>query len=252
MKIEMIVTDLDGTLLRSDKTISAYTKEILSRCREMGIKIAYATGRGASANELLPAELFEGSVIMNGALAFCDNHIVYKRLIPYQTSRDLLLACDEFGMKITSERNGVHYSNFHVSGEWPAITNYKLTDFSKHERDAEKLYTPIESQEQATFIKDNLPDELYLSISRDGLAMIMHREAMKSKAINALAKYWEIPTSSIVAFGDDLNDLDLLQHCGVGIAIGNALDEAKNVADYTCDTNDHDGLAIWLDENLLD
>jgi hydroxymethylpyrimidine pyrophosphatase-like HAD family hydrolase len=53
-----------------------------------------------------------------------------------------------------------------------------------------------------------------------------------------------------VAFGDDLNDIDMLNHAGVSVAMGNALDEVKAVADYVCDTNDNDGLAKWLEENV--
>jgi len=51
--IKMVVTDLDGTLLKTDKTVSEYTKNILSQCRKIGIKVAYATARGESAERLL-------------------------------------------------------------------------------------------------------------------------------------------------------------------------------------------------------
>ena len=80
--VDLIVTDLDGTLLRTDKTISAGTQSILHRCREKGIKIVYATGRGGSETRLIPAELFDGRVIMNGAMAYVDDKVVYSRLIP--------------------------------------------------------------------------------------------------------------------------------------------------------------------------
>jgi predicted mannosyl-3-phosphoglycerate phosphatase (HAD superfamily) len=62
MPIKLIVTDLDGTLLRTDKTISDRTKSILSKCRESGIAVIYATGRGGSAEQVAPAELFDGRI----------------------------------------------------------------------------------------------------------------------------------------------------------------------------------------------
>ena len=251
MNIKMIVTDLDDTLLRTDKTISDYTKDILNLCRESGVKVAYATGRGGSANDIAPAELFDGRIVMNGALAFDGDMIVYSRLIPYQIARPLLMACDKRGMKITSEKSGMHYSNFVVSDEWSYITNYEIIDFSNHGLDAEKIYSRIQRQEDAEFIKGNLHDDLYLTISRDGLAMIMHKEASKSKAVNALAEHWGINQSSIVAFGDDKNDIDLLQHSGIGVVVANAIDEAKGAADYMCDFNDNDGVAKWLEQHVL-
>lgn len=251
MKIKMIVTDLDGTLLRTEKIISDYTKNILTQCRKSGIKTTYATARGGSANEIAPAELFDGRIVMNGALALNGDMIVYRRLIPYQTICPLLVACDKRGMKVISEISGMHYSNFIVSDEWSDIANFKVSDFSKHELDAEKLYYHIQQSDDVVFIRENLPGDLYLTISRDGLAMVMHKEAVKSKAVSALAEQWGIKQSEIVAFGDDLNDIDLLQHCGVSVAVENAIDEAKAFADYICDTNDNDGVAKWLEENLL-
>lgn len=73
---------------------------------------------------------------------------------------------------------------------------------------------------------------MHLYVSRDGLAIITHEEAVKSKAVDALADYWNIEQNEIVAFGDDTNDIDLLEHCAIGVAVGNALDEVKAVADY--------------------
>lgn len=52
---------------------------------------------------------------------------------------------------------------------------------------------------------------------------------------------------NVIAFGDDHNDIEMLRECGVGVAVANAIDEAKAVADYICDTSDNDGLARWLE-----
>jgi hydroxymethylpyrimidine pyrophosphatase-like HAD family hydrolase len=53
------------------------------------------------------------------------------------------------------------------------------------------------------------------------------------------------------AFGDDYNDKEMLRDCGVGIAVANAIEEVKAVADYICDSNENDGVAKWLDERIL-
>ena len=106
MNIKMIVTDLDGTFLREDKTVSDYTKAVFVRCREAGIKLAYATGRGGSAELLAPAKLFDGKIVMNGAIVRIDDEIVYSRLIPYEVARPFLLACDKRGLKTASEISG--------------------------------------------------------------------------------------------------------------------------------------------------
>ena len=254
MPIKMIVTDLDGTLLRTDKTISDRTKSVLSQCRKSGIMVVYATGRGGSAEQVAPTEIFDGKITMNGAIAKSGDIIVHDCLIPYLTARPLLLACDKRKMKITSEISGMHYSNFNVSELWSYITSYQIVDFSQHEMDAEKLYTPNPTPEDKLFIEQILPTELYFVVTVDingFLGQIMHIGATKATAVSALAKYWGISQIDIVAFGDDFNDIEMLRECGIGVAVENAIDEVKVVADFVCDTNDNDGVAKWLEERIL-
>jgi len=254
MSVKMIVTDLDGTLLRTDKTISEYTKAVLSQCRKAGIKIVYATGRGGSAKIVAPSVYFDGRITMNGAIAKAGETLVYDCLIPHSTARPILVACDKRGIKITSEINDMHYSNFAVSDLWPNMHNYEIVDFSQHDKDAEKIYTPNPTQEDISFIEKLLPDNLYLVVTADGngfLGQIMHRNATKAKATAALARYWDISKSEVVAFGDDYNDIDLVYFVGIGVAMGNAVDEVKTIAGYICLDNDEDGLAKWIEEHVL-
>jgi len=252
----MIVTDLDGTLLRTDKTISERTIDTLRRCQAAGIKTVYATGRGSSADAVVPPELFDGKITMNGATAKVGDKIVHSSLIPCLTARPLLLACDKRGLKMTSEIGGKHYTNFTIPTEWQDIVhNWEITDFSKHNRDAEKIYTYDLTAGDVAFITETLPADLYMVMAVDGLAMITHKNATKAKAVAALAKLWRIEPAEIVAFGDDLNDIDLLNYAGVSVAMGNALKDVKTAATRICDTNDNDGVAKclqkMLEENVL-
>ena len=250
--IKMIVVDLDGTLLKSDKTISDFTKDTLKSCRENGIKIVYGTARGESAKSHAPAEMFDGRINMNGAVARAKEKLLYNSMIKMDLARDLLVACDKYGLKTAAQSDGIHYSNFDVNGEWPEMRrNFQITDFRRHNIDAEKLYTVVRNNSDVEFIKRYIPSDLYLTVSRDGLAMIMHADATKMKAINALADYWAIGKEEIVAFGDDLNDIDMLVGCGVGVAMGNGVDEVKVIADEVCETNDDDGVARWINLRIL-
>jgi len=250
--VKIIILDLDGTLLRTDKTISERTKNVLRRCREAGIKVAYATGRGGSAEKVAPSELFDGKITMNGAVAKVDDRVIYERLIPMEVAKPILMACDRRGLNITSEMSGMHYTNYMIPEEWAdVVTNYEMVDFSKHNKDAEKIYTYNLTPEDITFIEKLLPDDLYMVMAIDGLSMIMHKDATKSKAVSELVQLWSIEKSEIVAFGDDLNDIDLLSYVGVGVAMENALDKVKSVSNYVCGSNDEDGLAEWILQNVL-
>lgn len=249
-QIKMIVTDLDKTLLRTDKSVSDYTKTILGKCRETGIKVVYATGRGKSMDNVIPYKMFDGRIIANGAVAYANGNVIYKRPIPYLAARPLLMACDRRGMKIASESGDMHYSNFHFPHEWGFLP-FKVVDFSRHDMDAEKMFAVTENQKDLVFIKRHISTGCYFSVDREGLAMIMHKDATKSRAVSELARLWGIKQEEIAAFGDELNDTDLLSWAGIGVAMGNALDEVKAIADFTCLENDEDGVAAWIKENIL-
>jgi len=250
-KIKMIVADLDGTLLKSDKTISDMTRAVLNRCQDNGIKVVYATGRGSTARKLTYPQHFDGRVINNGAFAYVEDKEVYKRLIPSQTARLLLTACAKLGIRVTAEANDIHYSNFVTSDVWPIVSNYEIVDFEKFCFDTEKICILYRNQEDIAFIQSQMTDELYLFLARDGFAIASHRDAIKSKGIKAVAKVFSIDMSEVVAFGDDLNDLDMFERVGMSIAMGNAVERVKAAADFVCGGNDEDGVAEWLEKNIL-
>ena len=252
---KMIVTDLDGTLLNEESTVSEFTIQTLKRCRDIGIKVVYATGRGSSSKLIVPFELFNGYVVNNGAFSYErtneDDEIIYKSLIHYKDLRPLLLACDRRGLKTAAQLDHIHYSNFDVSKEWPEFRHFEIVDFSKHEKDTEKMYAVLNNDEDVRIIEKHLSDNIYLTVSRDGFAQIMHINATKSNGVAALADYWDIDKSQIVAFGDDLNDIDLITYAGIGVAMQNSIDEVKEIADQICLDNENDGIAIWITENIL-
>ena len=248
-QIRMIITDLDDTLLHRDKTVSEYTKDVLMRCRKAGIRTVIATGRGHP-EVVAPVSLFDGIVANNGANIF-DGDTELRRCIPFMEARPLLLACHERGMLLTSQFDGMHYSNFDVTKFWPDIINPSIVDFASHNLDSEKICIDAISPEDAEFVKQRLTGCMYLKVARDGLGMIMHNKATKSEAAADLAERWNIAHSDIAAFGDDLNDVDLLAYAGIGIAVDNALDEVKAAADQVCGDCDGDGVAKWLEEHVL-
>jgi len=216
MNIKMIVLDLDGTLLHDDKTISEYSKIVIQKCREKGIKVIFATVRGT-----------------------------------IDDIRGLLLACDKAGLEIVADDSDddICYTNFTVTEVWSK--EHKKVDFAEMNFNSDKIYVENIVNKAVDIIKNHLPKGSSLFISRDNIAFISHEEALKSKATAALAERWNIKQEEILCFGDDLIDIEILKYCGIGVAMGNALNEVKTAADYICDTNNNDGVAKWIEERIL-
>ena len=217
--IKMIITDLDGTLLRDDKTVSERNKLALSRCRELGIKVIFATGR-AYRTKIVPQNWFDGYARCNGAYACAGETEIYRRTISDNDRRYILDVCNQ--RKITIEP-----------------------------RNDEEIYLPDIKPEDAEYLTSILPRDLYLLVYKENFGQIMHTEATKSKAIEALARYYAINQSETVAFGDDINDKDLIDWAGTGVAMGNALNEIKAIANEVCLSNEEDGVAIWIENNVF-
>lgn len=257
MNIKMIVNDLDRTLLRNEETISEYSLSVLRQCRKSGIKVIYATGRGGrSARSVAPCEYFDGKITQGGAVVTVGEDIISKCIIPYEMARSLLIAFDQIGIKAMSEDSKLYYGsetthNFIVTTGWTKSVNYQIIDIKEHNIDAEKINVFLSTQNEIEFVKRKLPDDLYLTVARNGHGIIMRKEATKTTGIMKLTELWGIDRAEIVSFGDDLIDVDVLKYTGVSVAVANAIDEVKTVADYICDTNNNDGVAKWIEQYIL-
>jgi hydroxymethylpyrimidine pyrophosphatase-like HAD family hydrolase len=141
--IKMVVTDLDETLLRTKKSISQYTIDVINRVRNQGIKIIFATARGNSAKSLVPYELFDGYVFLNGAKAYVNNRLIYDRTILSDIFLPFLQELSNKNLKVAAEIEGVHYANFNVKEQWSYIDNFVITDYVNVQGSADKLYVII-------------------------------------------------------------------------------------------------------------
>ena len=258
MDIKMIVTDLDRTLLHTDKTISAYTADILNRCRKQGIKIVYATARPkrmVNHCAFFNSSAVDALILHNGAVVYIENELHTCFGIESKMRDDILLSVSRNfpDATLSVEIGDVSYANFDVSEIWNKVAVVR-TDFTDlPNKPADKIIIgspmPLDMRQLSQYI----PDELYVETSSGenvSLELIMNRKATKWEAVKIVSAHFGISTADIVAFGDDYNDISMIKGCGIGVAVANAIDEAKAVADYICDTNNNDGVAKWLAENL--
>lgn len=254
MSVKMIVTDLDRTLLRTDKTISDYTADILNRCRERGIKVVFATARPKRTVkhffECIPADAV---ILHNGAVIYVDDSLFHCCGIASDIKNNILLSIskDYPSTNLSVEIEDMIYANFDISEVWnnTAVIQTDFTDLP--DKSADKIIIRVSAMDDVERFAKYLTDDLYIEMNDGKLGLIMNRGASKWRAIQALSRHYEVDTSEIVAFGDDYNDIEMLKNCGVGIAMANALDEAKEIADFISDSNDEDGVARWLEENVL-
>ena len=251
--IRMIVTDLDGTLLKDDKTVSRYTADVIVRLRERGVKFVLATARPIrSVRGFLPGFGFDGAVYHNGAVVEAGG----ERLHAFGIGRPLdvvkAILRHEPEARVAVEADDVLFGNFDTRTVWRGVDCVRTADFREiGPLIADKIIVGAQTPAEAAALERLLPGELYAQISENVIAMIMNRRATKANGIRLLAARWGIELDEVAAFGDDYNDIEMLRACGVGVAMENALEEVKAAADAVCLSNEEDGMARWIEENLL-
>ena len=251
----MIVTDLDNTLLRSDKLISAHTIDILKKCQSRGITIAYATARSFQASSRF-LELFQPDVFIGygGALVQAERKIIHRIDIPAETSFQIIkdcLAAPEITSILAINESVALTNNINELASKDS-SHYHFADLSKdHHNRYLKISLNASSQTVVEKIAARYPICDVLRYTGENLYSIANRDAIKWNAVKAAAEYYNFSTAELVAFGDDKNDLGMLANCGAGVAVENAIDEVKAAADHICGSNDNDGVAEWLEKYIL-
>jgi hydroxymethylpyrimidine pyrophosphatase-like HAD family hydrolase len=134
---------------------------------------------------------------------------------------------------------------------WQDYENAQLVDLNqKIEHGLQKFVLEIPLNE-ARAIAADFPDAALIQYSGGDWVQFACKTATKWNGVLAAAKHFGIETGNIAAFGDDFNDVEMLEKCGIGVAMANAIPEAKAVANFVAASNDEDGVARWLEENIL-
>jgi len=262
----LIALDLDGTLLRDDKTISANTKATLNALMQQGHQVMIATGRPFRSSEPYYKELGLQTPIVNFNGAFVHHPLVaswgiFHNPMDIKVAKDIVEACDHFSFhNIIAEVQDDLYFHYH---DERLIDIFKLGNPKMTIGDLRQYlqYSPTSLLIQAD---ENDVSNIRSHLSEAHAEVIDHRnwghpfhiiEIIKSgmnKAvgINKVAQSLNIPKSRIIAFGDEDNDLEMLEFAGTGVAMGNGIDIAKNVANITTLSNEEDGVAVFLQEKF--
>ncbi|MDR3264120.1 MAG: Cof-type HAD-IIB family hydrolase [Clostridiales bacterium] len=254
MQIKLIITDLDNTLLRRDKSISEYTADVLLRCQRVGILIAFATARYFRTVEewILPNISFYPDIVIsdNGGYAYRGKDVLYSATFTPETGNNLIDMIRKHGGAVTAATDTVRYcerpiEKSHLPFSVPYDFSGKLTE-NFHYIDARGI-----DIDTVRTISDKFPEIRYEVYNDSPLVTFLHKDAQKGIALRMIIKKLKLLPSEVIGFGDDANDLAFLKVCGIKIAVLNAIDSVKSAADYICGDCDNDGVARWIEKNVF-
>ena len=263
---KLIFLDIDGTLAMPGKPVSTVNKEAIARARRNGHKVFLCTGRH---DNMLPSGIdpadYDGGIFCAGARIAVGGQIIYDKPMKSEMRDRIVHALDEQELYFHYETgSGTFASDREVidlnsepeqaSSELERLRDFlkrsgtqKLTDY--REEGVYKIVFIIHASEEGKTLRAALPDMnvvLFENLN-EGLSLVVGEVAdadvTKATAMELLCAEYGMTREDCIAFGDSMNDADILKEAGIGIAMGNSVEEVKRLADHVCEGCEEDGVA---------
>lgn len=250
--IKLVATDIDGTILKHNFEFNKEVKDCIKTLTEQDVKVILVTGRMHIATQFIADELGLKTPVVcyQGGLIKYKDQILYEKNLNPKIAREIIT---------WAKVNNVHlnlYMNdeLYVEKDNATIRRYaderstpfKVKSFEDINLDRINKMLAIDFAnaelvtEWENHLKSVYPD-LHIVKSTPYFCEICHPEAMKSSAVDFLRGYYGLRKEEIMTIGDQNNDIELLSAGGIKVAMGNATNELKEVADYITDTVENNG-----------
>lgn len=267
---KILFTDLDGTLLSDDKTISEKNTKAVKEALDKGHYVTVATGRAVESARHVVRKLgltLPGCYVIayNGAVIYdsASDRILMEKKVPMQYVQHLIEKADEAGIYIQA------YSNRHVltrvhtkelsyycqKTKMPYKIVPSVLDALTEETNKVLLIELDDKKKLERFQKENLSwseDKLSSFFSCDEYLEYCPLDTTKGSAISYLCNFLNIPIKNTIAVGDERNDISMLEAAQLGVAVKNAKEEVRSAAELVTENdNNHDAIAEIIEKYML-
>lgn len=271
-KRHLIALDLDGTLLTDYKKVTPYTQEVISKAIEQGHIVVIATGR-SDFMSLYYYDLLRLNTAMinyNGAYIHHPYDDTWGPAVhhplPRDTALDIVDICYELDVHniwtLTQDHilldrhdekiiDSFHFINQSKEplpltiGRIKKQLAYDPTSLIIHPREDHM-------KDLQSHLNDHFAEKIHYRVwgKTWNFFEISKKGMNKAYGLEQLSQYYNIPRERIIAFGDETNDLEMIEYAGIGVAMENGIDELKKIADDLTETNEEDGVAKYLEKHL--
>lgn len=241
--IQLVALDIDGTLVNQADKVTDETKAMIKRVVQRGIHVLLCTGRSVDTSYPVAQALHLQSdlITVNGGEIWTkDKELIERHVLQTNQVVELLQLAEEHRMDkvwlVSSE--GVFKEAIPHD-----LSAYDCVKFGTHSMDMEKMRSFTQQAEALHTVELSSWHPLMIEANALGVS--------KGSALESISKRLNIPMKQMMAIGDNQNDVTMIQSVGLGIAMGNATDALKQVADDVTDTNENNGVAHALEKYIL-
>lgn len=263
----MLVLDVDGTLVGSDKQISEKTREAIIEAQKRGKTVAIASGRSIAGIRKTASKIaleqyggyviaYNGTTVVNCKTGEC----IYNQMVSPEMVKPVYEAAkkNDVGIVVYNDNtkemisgNGLN-QYIEIDAKACNVTINEVNDFVKAINfpfNKFLLSGPPEHMAEVEKIMDKeFGDRMNVFRSDPFYVELLPRYVDKGVAVEKLIKHLEIPREKVICIGDSYNDLPMLRFAGMGVAMGNAQQEVKEMADYVTTSNDEDGIVNVIEK----
>lgn len=239
---QLLALDLDETLLTKDKRITDEAKLWVTRSVEAGVVVIFATGRGLQKigefRDVLEMDL--PMVLVNGAEVWGKQELLLGR---YYISKDDIRMLHNLALEAGASFWG--YSVESLTGRENWTEEMFKRDWMKFgiKHDNPQVINQLKARIRSNTLEITSSSPINLEFSQKGVS--------KESGVRKVCEHMGIDMKNVMAIGDNLNDLRLIRSAGLGVAMGNADDRLKEIADVVTDTNEQNGVAKAIERYLF-
>jgi hypothetical protein len=256
--IDLVAIDLDGTLLRSDRSVGLRSAEAITKVTDLGVKVVVSTGRSPRGAKHVYQALGLNTLMVahNGALVVDPDkrwaivqHLTLAGQVAYRAMRvarrvmprlavgvELLNRCftDKVGSRLEREPTLVYRPR--VTQHLESVLNQPITKL---------LFVgePHVLGGVQMALVDQLPGELSFALSHPHLLQVVAPHANKAVGLECVCHYYNVPRHRTMAIGDAPNDLPMINWAGLGIAVQNGWEDVRTAAAFVVASNNDEGVA---------
>ena len=266
--LKLIAVDLDGTLLTSSNTLTNFTKSTLIDACKKGHKLVIITGRDFYASnfiaDMLEFEKYGGLVSSsNGGHVYSpkDKKVIISHMIDQDLAKEMIAYGKDLGFdfiiynegEILSDKEESYGIDFLAKKNKMPIRIVKDLDKKIDFSVNKVLFTadPKVIEKNKDKIAQKFAGKINPIHAMPQFLDCMPPGINKGRSIIEIADYYGIDHKDTYAFGDEINDIEMIKMAGVGVAMGNANTYIKEIADKIALSNDEDGIAHFVRENIL-
>lgn len=265
MKFKILCSDLDGTLLTTKNDVSDFTVAEINRIKNR-MKVILVSARMPQSMIYLQSRLGieqNPMVCFNGALVLHQNTTLANTMISIANTKILWNHCQNSGIRIglyhrndwcvsvTSERVEKEIFNTKAQPRFEktedTLNRWELDGIGPHK--IMLMGSKAAMDDIAPILESRFKEDLNCYRSNDTLIEIAPKSVSKLQAIKSLLKDEE-SLNDVLAFGDNFNDVEMLQNVGCGVAVANAREAAKKASNFVTSANTEDGVAQFIKTHL--